>query len=506
VNGDELRVRVIGEGGNLGLTQLGRVEAALNGVRVNTDAIDNSAGVDCSDHEVNIKILLDKIVADGDLTLKQRNELLAEMTDDVGRHVLRDNYEQNVLLGNARRQSRTMLGVHQRLMHALEKRGQLDRELEFLPTDAELAKRVENGRGLTSPEFAVLVAYVKLTLGEGLVATPLPDDPALEKVLAGYFPPQLVERYGERLADHPLRQRIITTCLVNDIVNRGGITFAHRAQDETMAGPEQVARAYVVCREIFGLDGYVAEVEALDNQLTTDTQALLYLTFRRLLDRSVRWFLQARPDVMDIGAEIARFGPVVSRLAPRIADLVVGADKAALEAETDELLGEGVPPELAARTAGLLTQFMLLDIAEIAAATRESPEDVARTHFTLSDRFDVDALLERITHLPRGDRWQALARGSLRYDLYGALRGLTVAVLTGTPPGELADRISHWEKENSAAVERATRTLAEVRRLEHADLASVSVALRTLRGVVRSGDDLPAQTADQPDELTPPLL
>ena len=214
------------------------------------------------------------------------------------------------------------------------------------------------------------------------------------------------------------------------MVNRGGITFAHRAQDETMAGPEQVARAYVVCREIFDLDSYVAEVEALDNQLTTDTQALLYLTFRRLLDRSVRWFLQARPDVVDIGAEIARFGPVVSRLAPRIADLLVGADKVALEAETDELLGEGVPPELAARTAGLLTRFMLLDIAEIAAATRESPEDVARIHFALSDRFDVDALLERITRLPRGDRWQALARGSLRYDLYGALRGLTVAVLT----------------------------------------------------------------------------
>jgi len=507
VDGNELRVRVVGEGGNLGLTQLGRVEASLSGVRVNTDAIDNSAGVDCSDHEVNIKILLDRIVADGDLTIKQRNELLAEMTDDVGRHVLRDNYEQNVLLGNARRQSRTMVSVHQRLMHALEDQGMLDRALEFLPDDAELARRAEVGRGLTSPEFAVLVAYVKITLGEDLVQTPLPDDPALEKLLRAYFPPQLVERYGDRFEGHPLRQRIIITCLVNDMVNRGGITFAHRAQDETMAEPEQVARAYMVCREVFDLDGYVAAVEALDNQLTTDTQAQLYLTFRRLLDRAVRWFLQARPDVIDIGAEIARFGPVVSRLAVRLPDLVVGADKVALDAATDELLGEGVPPELAARTAGLLTQFMLLDIAEIAAATHESPEDVARAAFTLSDRFDVDALLERITRLPRLDRWQALARGSLRYDLYGALRSLTVAVLTSTPPGELGDRISHWEKENSAAVERAMRTLGEIRKLDSADLASVSVALRTLRGVVRAdGAEAPQRASSDADGMTPPLL
>jgi glutamate dehydrogenase len=483
------------------------VEASLSGVRVNTDAIDNSAGVDCSDHEVNIKILLDRIVADGDLTIKQRNELLAEMTDDVGRHVLRDNYEQNVLLGNARRQSRTMLSVHQRLMHALEEQGMLDRGLEFLPDDAELARRAEIGRGLTSPEFAVLVAYVKITLGEDLVQTQLPDDPALEKILRAYFPPQLVERYGDRLEGHPLRQRIITTCLVNDMVNRGGITFAHRAQDETMAGPDQVARAYMVCREVFDLDGFVAAVEALDNQLTTDTQAQLYLTFRRLLDRSVRWFLQARPDVIDIGAEIARFGPVVRRLAALLPDLVVGADKVALDAATDELLGEGVPPELAARTAGLLTQFMLLDIAEIAAATRESPEDVARTAFTLSDRFDVDALLDRITGLPRLDRWQALARGSLRYDLYGALRSLTVAVLTSTPPGELGDRIGHWEKENAAAVERAMRTLGEIRKLDTADLASVSVALRTLRGVVRQeGADAPHPVSSHADGMTPPLL
>jgi glutamate dehydrogenase len=493
VNGAELRVRVVGEGGNLGLTQLGRVEAALAGVRVNTDAIDNSAGVDCSDHEVNIKILLDRIVAAGDLTTKQRNELLAEMTEDVARLVLRDNYEQNVLLGNARRQSLGMLGVHQRLMRSLEARGALDRALEFLPDDSHLARRAESGGGLTSPEFSVLVAYVKNTLADELVETGLPDEPWLARVLRSYFPPQVVERYGDRLSAHPLRQRIITTRLVNDMVNRGGITFVHRARDETAASSEQVTRAYIVCREIFGLDTYVAAVEALDNQLTTDTQGVLYLTFRRLLDRSVRWFLQARPNLIDIGAEIDRFGPVVAELAPKLPELCVGADRQTLVSSTDALMAEGVPAELAERTAGLLTQFMLLDITEIATLTQVPPEEVARIHLALSDRYAADALLDRITGLPRADRWQAMARGALRYDLYGALQALTMAVLTGTSPGSPAARIEEWEQRNAAAVQRAINTLSEVRRLEHADIASVSVALRTLRSVVRTAS-VPAPT------------
>ena len=487
VDGRDLRVRVVGEGGNLGMTQLGRVEAALAGVRVNTDAIDNSAGVDCSDHEVNIKILLDRVVAAGDLTEKQRNTLLAEMTDDVGRMVLRDNYEQNVLLGNARKQSHSMLTVHQRFIRSLEGRGMLDRALEFLPDDAQLAERDDEGRGLTSPEFAVLVAYAKIALTEDVVASSLPDDPWFARTLRDYFPPALVERYADRLSQHPLRRELITTCLVNEMVNRGGITFAYRVQEETGAGPEQVARAYTVCREIFGLREFVASVEALDNLVPTEAQTALYLEFRRLLDRSVRWFLQARPGVLDIGAEIARFAPVVADLGAKLPDLIVGAEHKALVEQTQRLEKIGVPADLALNGAALLNVFQLLDVTQIAEQSGAPAEEVARVYLTLSERYAVDAMLTRISGLERQDRWQSLARAALRYDLYAALESLTLAVLGSTPSGaEPVARIERWERDNAAAVARATQTLEEVRRLEKGDIASLSVALRTLRGVVRT--------------------
>ncbi|MFZ0159184.1 MAG: NAD-glutamate dehydrogenase [Kineosporiaceae bacterium] len=488
VNGNALRCRVVGEGGNLGFTQLGRVEAATNGVRINTDAIDNSAGVDCSDHEVNIKILLDRIVAAGDLTRKQRNHLLAEMTDDVSRMVLRDNYEQNVLLGNARKQSHDMLPVHQRFMRSLEARGLLDRGLESLPSDVDLAERDDRGVGLTSPEFSVLVAHAKITLAEDVVDSDLPDDPWFAGTLRDYFPPQLVSRYGEVLGDHPLRRELITTCLVNEMVNRGGITFAFRASEETGASPQQVARAYTVCREVFGLRQFVADVEALDNQISTDAQTALYLAFRRLLDRAVRWFLQTRPGTIEVGAEIARFAPVVAMLGPRMPELAVGAEHKQLHEDAAGLVRMGIPEPMALRGASLLNEFQLLDITEISAQVGSEPPEVAPIYTTLSERYAVDAMLTRISELDRGDRWQALARAALRYDLYAALEALTVAVVTASPnaPMEPRERIEAWERANSAAVARATQTLEEVRRLEKGDLASMSVALRTLRGVVRS--------------------
>jgi glutamate dehydrogenase len=486
VDGDQLRARVVGEGGNLGLTQLGRVEAALAGVRVNSDAIDNSAGVDCSDHEVNIKIMLDRIRAAGDLTTKQRNTLLAEMTEDVGALVLRDNYEQNVLLGNARKQSPGMLPVHTRFIRSLEAQGHLNRALEFLPDDAGLAERGEDGLGLTSPEFSLLVAYAKNTLKEDVIASELPDDPWFATTLRGYFPPKLVDRYGDQLVNHPLRREIITTCVVNEMVNRCGITFAFRVQEETGATADQVARAYTVFREVFGLPGYVRAVESLDSEASTEAQTALYLAFRRLLDRSVRWLLHSRPGRVDLGAEIARFSPVVAQLGPQVVDLLVGAEHKAVRRDAEAFEKRGIPAELALRGAGLLNVYQLLDITEISAATGVPAAQVARVYFTLSERYAVDAMLTRISTLNRSDRWQALARAALRYDLYAALEALTLAVLKGSEPtAEPADRIAQWERANAAAVARATQTLEEVRRLERGDLASLSVALRTLRGVVR---------------------
>ncbi len=488
IDGRDLRCKVVGEGGNLGFTQLGRIEAASHGVRINTDAIDNSAGVDCSDHEVNIKILLDRVVAAGDLTNKQRGELLAAMTDDVSRLVLRDNYEQNVLLGNARVQSHQMLGVHQRFMRSLEADGLLDRSLEFLPNDTQLTERSETGLGLTSPEFSVMVAYAKIALTRDILASELPDEPWFEVTLRDYFPNQLTARYADLLGEHPLRRELITTCLVNEMVNRGGITFAYRANEETGSSTAQIARAYTVCREVFGLRDFVAQVEALDNAVPTEAQTALYLAFRRLLDRSVRWFLQTRAAAIEVGPEIARFAPVVADLGPQMPEILVGAERESVLRDAAGLERLGVPEELALRGAALLQVFQLLDITEISAQVDSEPAEVAPVYTALSERYGVDAMLTRITGLDRGDRWRALARAALRYDLYAALESLTVAVLTASPnvPMEPLERIQAWESANQAAVTRAGKTLDEVNRLERIDLASLSVALRMLRGIVRS--------------------
>ncbi|MEO3935974.1 NAD-glutamate dehydrogenase [Dermatophilaceae bacterium Soc4.6] len=490
VDGAQLRVRVVGEGGNLGLTQLGRIEAAQAGVRVNTDAIDNSAGVDTSDHEVNIKILLTGLVREGDLTLKQRNLLLHSMTDEVAAQVLRDNYEQNVLLGNARAQEHAMLSVHQRLIHWLEERGDLDRSIEFLPSDAEIARRHEAGLGLTSPEFAVLVAYAKLALKHDLLPTGLPDDPWFHATLVDYFPAPVREQLADRLASHPLRREIVTNAVVNSMINRGGITFAFRAGDETGAEAEHIARAFVVCREVFDLTSWVTTVEALDNQVPTAVQTALYLEFRRLLDRASRWFLTTRPGTIDVGAEVERFRGPVAHFAPQIHELLQGDERERLSARAAQLEALGAPADLALQAAGLLDLFSLLDVVEIAHDTGRTPQEVVGVYYHCSEQLGIDGMLTRVSRLPRDDRWDALARGAMRDDLYAVLDSLTRAVLAASEPGAGDDaprrRFEQWAEANREALTRARTTLTGIERLDNAGIAALSVALRTLRSVLRS--------------------
>ncbi|HET8601661.1 MAG TPA: NAD-glutamate dehydrogenase [Segeticoccus sp.] len=490
VNGDELRVKVVGEGGNLGASQLGRIEAARHGVRINTDAIDNSAGVDTSDHEVNIKILLTGLTRDGELTLDQRNELLHSMTDEVARQVLEDNYEQNVLLGNGRAQAHPMLPVHKRLIHWLEERGELDRQLEFLPSDAQIRQRDEAGEGLTSPEFSVLIAYAKLALKNDLGSSELPEEPWFQQTLTDYFPEPIRERYLEQLSDHPLHREIIINSVVNSMVNRGGITFAFRATEETGASPEQISRAFVVCREVFGLQDYVKQVEALDNVVSTATQTRLYLEFRRLMDRSVRWFLHNRPSVLDVAGEVERFGPMVRELSPKLPELLQGAERDRMRRNADKLVELGAPEELAVQTATLLDSFSLLDIIEIAADLEggRSAADVAPVYFHTSEHFTIDRMLSRVSGLPRDDRWDALARGALRDDLYAVLEALTRSVLDAGPEDATPeDLLELWSEANGDALGRARTSLSGIDRLDEPGISAISVALRTLRGLVRSG-------------------
>jgi glutamate dehydrogenase len=381
-----------------------------------------------------------------------------------------------------------MLSVHQRLIHWLEERGELNRALEYLPSDAEIAKRRANKLGLASPEFSVLVAYAKLALKKDLLPTGLPDDPWFQQTLTDYFPEPLRKEYATQLASHPLRREIITNSVVNSMVNRGGITFAFRAGEETGAGPEQIARAFVVCREVFGLPSYVKEIEALDNVASTEAQTVLYLDFRRLLDRASRWFLSTRPSTIDVVAEVERFRGPVAEFGPRIHELLQGSERRRLERRTKELEKLGIPPSTATQAASLLDRFSLLDVVDLAEELQLPVQEVAGVYYYASEKFGIDDLLTRVSNLPRDDRWDALARGAMRDDLYAVLESLTRSVLVASDGGDTpAKRFEYWADANRDALKRAKTALHGVERLDNAGLAALSVALRTLRSVLRAG-------------------
>ncbi|GHF73482.1 NAD-glutamate dehydrogenase [Streptomyces mashuensis] len=487
VDGKDLRVKVVGEGGNLGLTQLGRIEFAGTGGRINTDAIDNSAGVDTSDHEVNIKILLNALVTDGDMTLKQRNKLLAEMTDEVGELVLRNNYAQNVALANAVAQAPSLLHAHQRIMRRLSREGHLDRALEFLPSDRQIRERLGAGRGLTQPELAVLLAYIKITTAEELLATGLPDDDYLQRLLYAYFPQPLRQSFGEQIESHALSREIITTVLVNDTVNAGGSTFLHRLREETGASLEEIVRAHTASREIFGLNAVWDAVEALDNVVAADVQTRIRLHSRRLVERGTRWLLNNRPQPLQLAETIEFFRDGVDTVWAELPKLLRGEDAEWWQSIHDELVEAGVPGELAMRVAGFSSAFPALDIVATADRTGKNPLDVAEVYYDLSDRLHIAQLMDRIIELPRADRWQSMARASIREDLYAAHAALTAEVLSvGNGSSTPEQRFRSWEEKNAAILARARTTLDEIRGSESFDLANLSVAMRTMRTLLRT--------------------
>jgi glutamate dehydrogenase len=486
VNGGQLRARVVGEGGNLGLTQRGRIEFARRGGSIYTDFIDNTAGVDCSDHEVNIKILLGGAVTDGEMTIGQRDELLATMTDEVAAQVLRDNYEQAFALGTARSQAHSLLPVHRRMLIALEESGQLNRELEALPTDAELKTRSDAGDGLSAPEFAVLLAYVKISLEREVLADQIVDEPWTNDVLAHYFPTPLRQRFAGRMAGHRLRREIITTALVNEVVNRGGTSFVFRAMEESGASAADVIRAYVVVRDVYGLKEIWAAAEALDSQVPTSAQVLVFLESRRLLDRAVRWLVTTRRSPIDVVGETAKLQPGIAELLPQLPSGLIGVERKSMDEHMATLVEKGVPIDLAERVTWVNYGFGLLDVLETGRSTDRPPAEVAQVYFVLSERFQIDQLLSHISKLPRGDRWQTLARMALRYDLYGALAALTAEVLLSTRSEPSAEeRVSEWEETNKASIARASNAMGDVDDTP-AELAALSVLLRQIRTLVKT--------------------
>src|SRR5262249_12943264 len=433
VDARALRCKVVGEGGNLGLTQRARIEYALSGGpqdgtpahprgRINTDAIDNVAGVNTSDHEVNIKILLDGLVADGDMTFKQRNELLAEMTDAVGRQVLYGSYTQTQAISLALAQAPPMIDVHARLIRHLEQTAGLNRKLEFLPSDETIDERKAAHQGLGTPELAAVMADQTSHLYQQLLDSHVPDDAFLAHDLERYSPEPLPERYAEQMRGHRLKREIIATVVANQLVDRAGTTFAFRLSEETGALPAVLARAYAAAREVLDMRSYWDAIERLDNLVSAQTQLEMLIEARRLVERSTRWLVRANPYQVPIAQTIRRFKPGAELLAAALPDALEGSDREVFDGRAAELEHAGVPPDLARRAAGMQSMLALFDIVEVSAATERDPEDVLKVYFRLGSRLELNWLRERIIELPRANRWQALARAALRDDLFNLYR------------------------------------------------------------------------------------
>ncbi|HEX4034880.1 MAG TPA: NAD-glutamate dehydrogenase [Solirubrobacteraceae bacterium] len=485
VNGGELRCRVVGEGGNLGLTQLGRVEYARTGGRVNTDAIDNAGGVNCSDREVNVKILLDSVVREGVLTQAQRDELLEEMTDEVAVLVLRDSYTQSQALSLAVAQAPKMLDVHLRMIRDLEQNAGFNRVLEALPGDEQIAERRVREEGLTSPELAVLLAHSKISLNAALVDSDLPEDPYLAVELDRYFPHPLPERFPAQMRRHRLRREIISTHVTNDYVDNAGISSAFRLIEETGCAPEHLARAYIVAREAFGLRSFWDEVQALDNIADAQTQIAMLLEARRLVERAARWLVRNRAAPLDIASTIESFAPGVSALAAALPDALEGSDEETYDQLLASFSTRGVPAHLTQRAASMPGLLAALDIVEVAGVAARPLELVIATFFRIGNRFALHWLRDRMTELPRGSRWQGLARAALREDLGDLQRVLTIEVLFETSDSSDADSaVEQWAEQHSAAVERSLRLLADVRASRTYDVTTLSVALREARNLL----------------------
>jgi glutamate dehydrogenase len=483
-NGRDLRCKAFAEGGNLGCTQLGRIEYARAGGRIDTDAIDNSAGVGTSDHEVNIKILLGLPIAEGELTAKQRNAVLADMTDDVAALVLRDNYFQTQVISVTGRIERELIDAQQRFIHFLEKTGRLNRPIEFLPSDDEIAERRANGQGLTAPERAVMLAYSKIWLSDELVASDLPDDRWVASALVRYFPAVLAERYASYMARHPLKREIIATHVTNSMLNRVGSTFVHRLSESTGAGPHEIVRAYLLSREIFGFVDLWKPIEALDNRIDDALQATMLIDISRQLERGTTWFLRSRRLNDDMAETIAHFAPRVEALAARLPVLLDAASRSRVAAAVADYAAKGVPEELGARVVTLDALYSTLDIVEVAGATKRPVELVAEIYFDLSTRLELPWLGEMIERLPADKHWQMLAKTAMHDDLSGLQRTIATEVLSGG--GDLSARdalLALWADRNRRAIERAQQLMGELRAAPAADGPMLSVALRELRNL-----------------------
>jgi glutamate dehydrogenase len=481
VNGRDLLAKVVGEGGNLGLTQRGRIEYALARGRLNTDFIDNSAGVNTSDVEVNIKILLNPLEAAGKLARGDRNRLLARMTSEVAALVLRNNYLQSQALSTLELHGASRLPEFHHLIRSLERSGDLNRALEFLPSDDELAERRKNGVGLTRPELAILLAYSKIWLNSHLLASDVPEDPYLSAELERYFPAPVQERFRRGITHHRLRREIIATATTNSVVNRMGPTFVTRVQGDTGADPAQIARAYSAAREIFAMREVWEQIEALDNRVPAKLQYEAAFQTSRLLRHATYWLLTSRAGTPQVDAAVREFREGVRQLQAETPSVLTGMELMRFEEERKRYTEAGLPPALAARVASLEALNAALDVVEVAATNRVSVAESARVYFEVGTRIGCDWLQGRIEALAVEGPWQAVARTGLRDAALRVHRRLAERVLARKDRGSAPARVSAWVESGGKELAHWHRTIADMRAADASDFATLTVGVESVR-------------------------
>ena len=485
INGEEVQAKVIGEGANLGCTQRGRVEYAMKGGRLNTDAIDNSAGVDCSDHEVNIKILVNAKVAKGGMTPAQRNALLAKMTPEVSSLVLVHNYNQSQAISTIQAKGVAALDNQIRLMRMLEKRGLLERSVEFLPDDEALTERAQQRKGLTRPELSVLIAYAKNWLYDELLKSDLPDDPYLLGEIVQYFPSDLRVKFIEEIKTHRLRREIIATRVTNSMVNRVGDTFVTEFMEKTGRQPSDIARAYIIARDVLQARKMWAEIEALDNKVPTKAQTSMLADLNHLLDWVALWFLRGGKAGLRIGDHVSEFGPGIATLTQQIAAVVPKHYVEDMKARAQPYLDDGVPTPLALKVAGLVNLYSACDIVGLANRRKMDVTEVARVYFAVGTRFRLGRLRAAADGLSADGHWQQLAIAALVEEIYSHQLALASRALDQFAKArkDPAKAIEAWIARNQAAVDQTEVLLNELWMTEVNDLSMIAVASRQLRAL-----------------------
>ena len=472
------------------MTQLGRIEYALNGGRCYTDFIDNSGGVSCSDQEVNIKILLNEVVNNGDMTVKQRNKLLEQMTESVSQRVLQNNYEQSQAISIENSQALKLSGEHMRFIRELERSGELNRELEFLPDNETLQERNKNGFGLTRPEISVLLSYAKMTLYQSLLDSEFPDGTFLRNDLVRYFPEVLSEKFSETMYKHRLQREIIATYATNNMVNRVGPTFAFRLHQLTGAKYPDIARAYTAAREIFGMREFWAEVEGLDNKIDSQLQTRMLIYAGGLIERASMWLIRHCEQPIDISTVVKLYQTGAQELFECLPESLAENDVATMQAEKEDMITRDVPEPVAQKVASFIPMSAALDVVEIATLTNKPVQFVASVYFEIGARMDLMWIRDQVAGLPAENLWHQLAKSRLRDDIHSQQYEITKDVVENYELGNPKETVANWIEVKTFGYRRLSDLISELRTYANNDFATLSVAISEVHALRRAGSGI----------------